>query len=304
MKSYVSSSVTKMLGFSLEEAMSHYGSNLTDNPANENVTKKTDQAINGFKQEPYLAESYHKDGSKRWLEISETPIFDTNGKVIAIEGIAHNVTKRIKAEDEIKRQLQEKEIILKEVHHRIKNNFNSISSLLSLQSQETTNPDVLSALQDAISRVNSMQILYDKLLLSDNYGFTSIREYLNNLIDGIINLFPDAINTIVEKHIADFKLDPKRLVPVGIIVNELLTNVMKYAFNKKESGLIEISVQEDSGKITITIHDNGIGLPNGFDLNKQTGFGLMLVKMLSEQLEGTFTIENYKGTKSTLKFSI
>ncbi|MCK5674759.1 MAG: PAS domain S-box protein, partial [Spirochaetales bacterium] len=141
MKSYVSSSVTKMLGFSLEEAMSHYGSNLTDNPANENVTKKTDQAINGFKQEPYLAESYHKDGSKRWLEISETPIFDTNGKVIAIEGIAHNVTKRIKAEDEIKRQLQEKEIILKEVHHRIKNNFNSISSLLSLQSQETTNPD-------------------------------------------------------------------------------------------------------------------------------------------------------------------
>ncbi|MCK5672859.1 MAG: sensor histidine kinase, partial [Spirochaetales bacterium] len=143
-----------------------------------------------------------------------------------------------------------------------------------------------------------------KLLLSDNYGFTSIREYLNNLIDGIINLFPDAINTIVEKHIADFKLDPKRLVPVGIIVNELLTNVMKYAFNKKESGLIEISVQEDSGKITITIHDNGIGLPNGFDLNKQTGFGLMLVKMLSEQLEGTFTIENYKGTKSTLKFSI
>ena len=304
MKSYVSPSVTKMLGYSLEEYMYHYGSYLTDNPINKNVDYKTELAIKGIKQEPYFAETYHKDGSIRLMEITETPVFDDNNNVIAVEGIAHDVTEKIKAENEIKHQLLEKEIILKEVHHRIKNNFASIGSLLSLQVQETTNADTISALQDAIGRVNSMQVLYEKLLLSDDYGMTSIREYLSNLIDGIINLFPDAINISVEKYITDFKLDPKRLVPVGIIVNELLTNVMKYAFNEKKSGLIEISVKENYGKITIKIHDNGNGLPPNFNINEQTGFGLMLVKMLSEQLSGTFTIENDGGTKSTLDFSI
>ncbi len=208
------------------------------------------------------------------------------------------------ADKKIKQQLLEKEIILKEVHHRIKNNFASIGGLLFLQVQSISNPEAISALQDAIGRINSMQVLYEKLLLTDNYVVTSIKLYLDNLIDEIISIFPENPNVTVEKQIVDFQLEPKRLIPIGIIVNELLTNIMKYAFTGGDSDLIQITLKESQGNVTLVIQDNGNGLPEDFDLDTQKGFGLMLVKMLSEQLTGNFSIENNNGTKSTLEFSI
>jgi two-component sensor histidine kinase len=142
------------------------------------------------------------------------------------------------------------------------------------------------------------------LLLTDNYHTTSIKEYLNNLVDDIINLLSNKQNLTVEKQIDDFQLDPKTLFSIGLITNELLTNVMKYAFKNRDSGLIQITLKEHDGKATLTIQDDGNGLPDGFDIDKQEGFGLMLIKMLCEQLDGSFTIENHIGTRSTVKFSI
>ena len=149
-----------------------------------------------------------------------------------------------------------------------------------------------------------MHVLYERLLLTDNYNVTSVKEYLTNLINDIINLFSLSIDITLEKQIDDFQLDPKRLVPVGIIVNELLTNVMKYAFTDRTSGLIKIIVKENSGNVTLCIMDNGNGLPENFNIKTQTGFGMMLIKILSEQLGGSFTIENNNGTRSTLEFSL
>ena len=245
-----------------------------------------------------------KTGEKRWIGHICQAVYDSNKRNIGIRGSNKDITERKKAEDEILNQLLEKEIILKEVHHRIKNNFASMKSLLSLQSNSTTNPEVQSALQDAIGRVDSMQVLYEKLLLTEDYQVTSVQEYLSNLIYDIINLFSEDIDISVEKQIDDFQLDPKRLVPIGIIVNELLTNIMKYAFPGRDSGLIEVTVKENQGSVTLTIQDNGNGLPKGFDIDTQKGFGLRLVKMLSQQLDGSFTLEDNNGTRSTLEFNI
>ncbi|MDA3940318.1 MAG: ATP-binding protein [Spirochaetia bacterium] len=128
--------------------------------------------------------------------------------------------------------------------------------------------------------------------------------YTEGEIRGGVSIFPGSINISVEKQIDDFQLDPKRLVPVGIIVNELLTNTMKYGFSGRDSGHIEVIVKENNGKITLTIQDNGVGLPEGFNISEAKGFGLMIVKILCEQLKGDFTIENKKGTRSTLEFCI
>ncbi len=236
-------------------------------------------------------------------DLIETPIKNQDGSISKLK-IFRDITNRKRAEDEVKRQLSEKETILKETHHRIKNNFASIGSLLSLQANSITNSEAQSALQDAIGRVSSMQVLYEKLLLTDDYQVTSVREYLDNLIDEIIGLFPVNPNQKIEKKIDDFQLDPKRLVPIGIIVNELLTNIMKYGFTGRDSGLIEVYLKEDNGNVTLTLQDNGNGLPEGFDVDTQEGFGLMLVKILSEQLHGSFIIEDNNGTRSTLEFSI
>jgi two-component sensor histidine kinase len=155
-----------------------------------------------------------------------------------------------------------------------------------------------------MGRVNSMSVLYDKLLLTDDYSVTSLKEYLDNLIDEIISIFPGTTNVTVKKEIDDFQLDPKRLIPIGIIVNELLTNIMKYAFTGIDSGILKVTIKEDHGNVTLTIQDNGNGLPEGFDIDTQKGFGLMLVNMLSQQLDGNFSIENHEGTRSTVQFRI
>jgi len=142
----------------------------------------------------------------------------------------------------------------------------------------------------------------EKLLLTNTYRGTSVKEYLNNLIDQIIKLFPDNLKLTVNKKIADFKLESKRMVPLGMIVNELLTDAMKYAFAGKTEGTLHIKLIDSQKKVTLTIQDDGNGLPEGFNITKSTGFGLMLINILCEQLEGTFQITNKNGTKSTLEF--
>jgi len=244
------------------------------------------------------------DIKRLYYETRYNPIIDGDGSIIGATAFAFDITKRKQLEDKVKQQLLEKEIILKETHHRIKNNFASIGSLLSLQVNSSDNPEVQSALHTAIGRVKGLSVLYEKLLLSDNYHVTSVKEYLNNLIDDIINLLSNEQNLTITKQIDDIKLDSKHLFPIGLFVNELLTNVLKYAFINKDSGLIEIILKQEGEEITLTIKDNGNGLPDGFDKDKQKGFGFALIKMLSEQLDGSFTIDNHLGTKSTIKFPI
>ena len=239
----------------------------------------------------------------RYYELFDSPIINADGSISKFE-IFHDITDKKLSEEKIKKQLLEKEIILKETHHRIKNNFASITSLLSLQARTENNPLIQAALQDAAGRVDSMKVLYDKLLLTEDYQTTSVKEYLDNLIDDIRSFFPVNLHLVIKKDIDDFQLNSKQLIPIGIIVNEILTNIMKYAFVDKSAGIIEFNLKEHKGNVTISVRDNGIGLPDGFDIEKQKGFGIMLIKMLAQQLNGSFTIVNNNGTKSTLKFSI
>ena len=240
-------------------------------------------------------------GNTKWVQSICSPI-QVDGKTVSLSGSFQDITKRKQAEEEIKQQLLEKEIILKESHHRIKNNFNSIGSLLSLQANSSDNTEVQSVLNIAMGRVHSMAVLYEKLLLTDNYQATSVKKYLTSLIDDIIPLISNNSNLTVEKQLDDIEMESKKLFPIGLIVNELLTNIMKYAFKGRDSGLIEVVLKEDGGDITLSIQDNGNGLPEGFHIDSQKGFGLMLIKMLSKQLGGSFNIENNNGTKSVLEF--
>ncbi len=243
-------------------------------------------------------------GNETWFQARTSLMEKTEPGENLVIWLAHNISERIKAQDEVKQQLLEKEIILKETHHRIKNNIASIGSLLSLQIRLTNNTEAKSILQNATGRIESMQIIYEKLLLTNKYTNISVKEYLFSLIDEIMNLFPNKEKPEINKKIDDFFLDTKYLIPLGIIVNELLTNIMKYAFTKQTSRLVEIGVTETKGKVSLIIQDNGKGLPDGFDLINSDGFGLMLIKMLSQQLYGTFAFENDNGAKSTLEFVI
>ena len=218
--------------------------------------------------------------------------------------LSRDIAKRKRAEEEINRQLSEKEILLKEVHHRIKNNVASIEGLLSLQAGSTDNTLAKSALQEATARVRSIRVLYEKLLIGEEYREVSIKTYAESLIDSLVAVFSESQNITIEKKIADCTLSSKIAIPLGIIINELLTNIFKYAFKEKNEGRISIELEKTGNQVSLTIEDNGMGIEERNDENKSPGFGLTIVKMLSEQLEGTFSIENENGTRSVLNFKI
>ncbi len=222
-----------------------------------------------------------------------------------IEGAVINfvdITELRKLQNELQNQLSEKETLLREVHHRVKNNIANIESLLRLQADSTANPEVKSVLQDATSRVQSMRIIYDKLLLSKDLREISIKNYIENLIGSIHVLFVDKDNIIIEKDITDFNIITKQATTIGIIINELITNALKYAFKDRDKGTVSISIKKAGNMITIIIQDNGIGIDERIMKNKSTGFGLTIVKMLVEQLKGTYSIVNENGTKSIVQF--
>jgi len=200
--------------------------------------------------------------------------------------------------------LDEKETLLKEVHHRVKNNISNIESLLSLQASSAKSAEVKTALKDTVSRVRSMRVLYEKLLITGEYRQVSMKNYIEGLIRSLIAVFPDKQKVTIEKNISDFTLSPKKAVPVGIILNELLTNVYKYAFIYQDNGIISITIDKTGNIVTVTVHDNGVGIDEKANVDISPGFGLTLVRMLSEQLNGSYRIENDNGTKSVVTFEI
>jgi len=243
-----------------------------------------------------------KDGSLAYLGHLCRPIFDDEGNYLGRRISNRDITDRKNAEEKIKSLLFEKELILKEVHHRIKNNLLSIQGYLILQAETVHESQAVSALIDAGNRVESLMILYEKLYQSEIFGEISILKYFPALIDEIIANFPNNKKIAVAKNIEDFALNAEILQSLGIIINELLTNIMKYAFTDKNEGKIEISAELKESLVIICVEDNGGGIPSSVDFENSTGFGLMLVGMLVKQVKGKIRIERNNGTKFILEF--
>ena len=188
------------------------------------------------------------------------------------------------------------------MHHRIKNSMNTIKGLLFIQAETLKDPAAITALKDTESRVQSMMLIYDKLYASMDFRKISIKEYLFSLVDEIVQNFPNSRYVKIEKDIADFVIDSKKLQSVGLIINELLTNIMKYAFTVGKEGVIKVSVFLKGSTVSIIIQDNGKGIPETISFEKSSGFGLSLVRSLTEQIGGTIRLERGKGTIVILEF--
>lgn len=241
---------------------------------------------------------------KRWIKVNYSPVMDHAGKVISIAIFGYNITEEKHYLDKINMLLEEKEILLKEAYHRIKNNMNTIHSLLNLQANTFTDSAIIEAFKDATNRVRSMMILFDKLYQSIDYNEISTADYISVLIDEIIMNFPNNESVQTVKNIEDFKIDAKVMQTVGIIINELLTNIMKYAFNGRNDGIITVNVFRENGLNHFSIQDNGNGMPESISFENSTGFGLRLIEMLTKHLDGNLKIERKNGTKVILEFKM
>lgn len=213
------------------------------------------------------------------------------------------IAQRKRAEEEARTLLHEKELILKEVHHRVKNNMNAIASLLTMQSCAIASKEAQSELQDASGRVKSLMLLYDKLYRSEYTGAVSIREYLPVLVEEIAAVFPRRTSVTIHTQIDDIFLSPRVLSPLGIIINELITNAMKHAFEGRDSGVISLAAWKKDGRVSIRFEDNGIGMPESVSMERSPGFGTQLIAMLVEQIGGAMTIDRQNGTRYTIEFA-
>lgn len=244
------------------------------------------------------------DGRRVSLSINATPILGPNGQGYGMVAAIEDITERKQAEEKINHLLKEKEILFREVRHRIKNNMNTMVSLLPLQSRTLEDPKAAAVLEEAKRRLKSMEVLYDRLDRTENLREMSIKDYLPPLVEEIIGLFPQQSSITIEIRINDFVLGINLLSLVGMIVNELLTNAMKYAFIGRNEGLITVAATIQGQRATLVIEDNGNGIPETVDIEHPSGFGLRLVGMLTKQIDGTIKIERGKGTRFVLEFCL
>lgn len=214
-----------------------------------------------------------------------------------------SVIQRIRAENKIRELLAEKETLLQEVHHRVKNNITIIASLLSLQANTVKSGEGKRALLETRNRVVSMQKLYTHLFRSDVHTKISAGTYLNDVIQEIGKTYGEDRITIFTA-IEDISVEVKKAVPLGIIVNELVVNSIKYAFPDSAAGIIEIVLKKiDDTQNELIVNDNGRGLPEDYSTGAESGFGLGLVHTLVKQIEGSLDIASAEGTEFKVTFS-
>lgn len=235
-------------------------------------------------------------GDRRNLIVTSVPQPDPAKGVHGAYWVFRDITERILAEKSIRRLLEEKELILKEVHHRIKNNMASVMGLLSMHADSRRNPEAAAVLEDAIGRVHSMSLLYDKLYRSASFTDMNLRDYLPALVEQIVGNFPNAETVRVETRVGDFRLGARQVQNLGIIVNELITNSMKYAFAGRAGGLISVSASLDDGKVLLKVADDGVAGEAAEGHGDDTGFGQVLVENLTRQLGGAFSVDRSAGT--------
>jgi PAS domain S-box-containing protein len=207
-------------------------------------------------------------------------------------------------EERIKTSLKEKEVLLKEIHHRVKNNMQIISSILGLQSSYVKERYFNDILRDCQNRIKSMALIHEKLYQSENLANVKIKDYVGSIVNNLYSSYGYNRDTIsITTDVEDLFVDIDIAIPLGLIINELVSNSFKHAFPDNRIGEIYINLKkQDNNKYELIVRDNGVGFPGGFDVNTSNTLGLQLVKVLVDQLGGDITITNGTGVSNLIHF--
>ncbi len=241
-------------------------------------------------------------GNEKWVREQGQAILCDTEEILHLEGFISDITPQKKANLKIEKLLEEKELLLRELHHRTKNNMNTMSSLLSLQHKQIKNDEAALALKDAQNRLKTMMNIYDKLYRSQDYRNISSYTYLHELINNISSAFIERPKIRISQEVEDISLDSNLLFSLGLILNEMLTNSYKYAFPENTEGLISIhfSYHKKTNFLIFKYCDNGVGIPNEVITDKRSGLGLNLIHLLADQVGGKLTLSGKNGTVCTV----
>lgn len=304
---YISPKVKDLLGYEPEEVIGKTPFNLMPPEEAKRVADEFRAIVDsGSPFERLENTNLHKDGRLVVLETNGVPFFDSEGQLLGYRGIDRDITDRKHAEEQIQASLQEKEALLNEVHHRVKNNLQVISSLLDINSLRIRDQQALNLLDDTRSKINSIALIHTQLYRSKRFDRVEMKKHILELVEYLETLYmkKKEITTVVE--VSDVYLSIIQAIPITLVLNELISNAFKHAFDGRKKGTIEISMQRSAGNTIIArVKDNGIGIPSEVDIYKTESFGLELVKnLVQNQLYGNIQIErnNDKGTEFIIEF--
>ncbi len=296
------SSFEKISGYKIAEIIGHttIELNMLKNPGDRD--RVIDDLISGREVKSLELEFRKKTGEKLTGLLSSAIIMIDGMK--AIITTISDITDRKIMEESIQKHLAEKELLLKEVHHRIKNNLNTVIGLLHLQAEFYKERECSKILNDAGSRLYSMSIMYDRLYRSENFMTMPSADFIKSLIYDIVSLFPSGEKVEIRDQISDFPINADKLQPLAIIINELVTNSMKYAMDKNTEGFIELSAVSKGDFAEIVYRDSGKGINDGFSNGDSEGFGIQLIDMLVNQISGSMTINKGRGAECIIRFKL
>ena len=233
-----------------------------------------------------------KNGDEVWYQMFVNPVsYGDDHEELSC--IAYEITDRKEIDQQIRSTLKEKEILLQEVHHRVKNNLQVISSMLNLQRRFIDDPKMLDILEESQNRISTMSFIHESLYQNSDFSSIGFAEYLKRLTQNLIHSYSRvSANVELTCILDDVQIDLKQAIPCGLIVNELVSNALKYAFPGKRGGAIELRVEEKGQDIEIEVSDNGVGLPDDFDFETNESLGVYLVQALTDQLDGSLLVDN------------
>lgn len=266
------------------------------------VEKRFEEALKG-KPQNFEIRWNSSSGEIITLYATMLPI-RIDGVIEGVFVISEDISYQKYAESKIKSQLDEKISLLGEVHDRVKNNLALISSMLQLQEHFLSDEVAIDYIESTISRIQSLAKVHERLYQTENFSSVQLDEFLKELITSVQKTFKN-VNPEVDiiLNVNPVKLDIKQAIPCGLLLNELIMNVFKFAFKGKKSGTLMIELTEQNNLVEIKVKDNGNGLPKDFDLENQSTLGMTLIRTLSKQLHGEMSIQGSNGTEVAIKFN-
>ena len=265
------------------------------------VLARTVESLKSEDGGTYVRKITLANGETRWLEMRNRIEESADGKTTRAYGTIQDVTERVLFEEELQRSIAEKETLLREIHHRVKNNLQVISSLLYFQAKKVSDPADVAVMSESRERLRSMILVHEKLYGAKDLSRVDFGGYIRSLVDQLARSYGSNEKKIdLELDIGRFDLPIEQALPCGMIVTELLINTYKYAFPQQMTGSIEVRCVSEDDTVRITVADDGVGLPDDYSKGGADSFGWNLINNLARQVDGTLAVSRTAGTAVTL----
>lgn len=291
-----------LLGYSVQDATRM---NLRDvwSGGGDELTEVLESVAAGRRVDDHETSLAHENGARIEVMLTLAPVRNSDGQLLGASTVARDIGARKQAERRLKASLREKEVLLKEIHHRVKNNLQVIMSILSLQGRRAGVPELRAILSDAQNRVGSIALFHEKLYQSHDLASVNFGEYLRALTQRAVAEHSGSRTQVrTELELADVPLGVDRAIPCGLIANELLTNALKHGFKGRERGTVRVELRRDGTHVRLIVADDGVGVPHDVDMRSSRTLGMELVSTFVEQLQGRLEIVRDNGLRLEISF--